>query len=269
MKRVISFMLSLMMLCGISALADNAADEFIDSVSDIWVLDGFALSISHDEDGFYCSAVGGDGGDVSEVWSFGSCVYDEATGALVCYDCEHRFEHWDEASEELVIEDETMTEGECAVLTLDNETDTLKVTGMPFIDGELTLERLSAAEEADYEEAQMYLGSWACGRALIEVTENDDGSYRFEISWADSAAVQYVWTYDCAYYGEYGEMRSFSGTKRIDTYGEDGEIESSETVYEDGEATFLLDDAHYLNWNDFTEDAGADMAFEETEIIAD
>ena len=53
------------------------------------------------------------------------------------------------------------------------------------------------------------------------------------------------------------------------TYGEDGGIESSETVYEDGEATFLLDDAHYLYWNDITEDAGADMAFEETEIIAD
>ena len=259
-RTIIAAVLALVLMCCVPAFAE---EEIADRFCDVWVIDGFAMEISYDEDGFSCSAVGGDGGDVSEIWEFSLCIYDAELDALVCAGCSHCFEHYDEDAGELVQEDWSISDLDSCVLALDGETDTLVVTDMPFTDGEITLQRLSAAEEEDYEEAQNFLGTWVCDRATIEVTENEDAAYRFTVSWAGSAFEEAVWTYDCAYYGEYREMRNYEGgVKRVDTYGEDGEVVSSETVYEDGEVTFMIDGSGALYWNDITEAAGADMAFE-------
>ena len=52
------------------------------------------------------------------------------------------------------------------------------------------------------------------------------------------------------------------GAKATVTYAENGETSDWRTEYEDGDATFAIDDADMLIWNDLKEDAGKDMRFE-------
>ena len=57
-----------------------------------------------------------------------------------------------------------------------------------------------------------------------------------------------------------------TGIHTDNVYGEDGEIVSSTVIYDDGEATFTLDEEGHLLWHDAKEDAGKDMLFEKVEI---
>ena len=57
-----------------------------------------------------------------------------------------------------------------------------------------------------------------------------------------------------------------SGIHRENVFGEDGEIVTSNIVYEDGEAIFTLDADGHLLWQDAKADAGKDMIFERVEI---
>ena len=52
------------------------------------------------------------------------------------------------------------------------------------------------------------------------------------------------------------------GVLKIVTWNENGEIAETKVVYENGEATFTIDESGLLTWNDLIEDAGKDMRFE-------
>ncbi len=112
-----------------------------------------------------------------------------------------------------------------------------------------------------------YLGSWVCGRAYIDITDEHPG-YRVEINWKDSAAQVTEWSYYCPYELTDGKLVSEPTGVKVDvTYGEDGEVAESATGYEDGQATFSIDESGNLTWDDAKENAGADMVFERDGIV--
>lgn len=116
------------------------------------------------------------------------------------------------------------------------------------------------------EEAAVYEGTWACERASIEMTWEEEG-FRVFISWGSSAAETSEWEYSCYYNAETNSLEAMpTGIHTDNVYGADGEIVSSTVIYEDGEATFTLDGEGHLLWHDAKEDAGKDMLFEKVEI---
>ena len=96
---------------------------------------------------------------------------------------------------------------------------------------------------ADYE------GEWVSDRALLTVEELDDIVY-CTVSWANSAFENVEWEYTAAFDEAAGGLATRTGAKRVVTYGDDGEVASSEEEYNDGAATFTLNDDGTLTWTD-------------------
>ena len=116
------------------------------------------------------------------------------------------------------------------------------------------------------EEAAVYEGTWVCDRASIEIVWEEEG-FRVFISWGSSAAETSEWEYSCHYIAETKSLEAMpTGIHTDNVYGADGEIVSSTVIYDDGEATFTLDEEGRLLWHDVKEDAGKDMLFERVEI---
>ena len=117
------------------------------------------------------------------------------------------------------------------------------------------------------EEAAVYEGAWICDRASIEMIWEEEG-FRVFISWSSSAEETSEWEYSCYYNAETNSLEAMpTGIHSDNVYGADGEIISSTVIYEDGEATFTLDEEGHLLWHDAKEDAGKDMLFEKVEIL--
>ncbi len=134
----------------------------------------------------------------------------------------------------------------------------------------LALVSVGFAEEENLppmpEEAAVYEGTWVCDRASIEIVWEEEG-FRVFISWGSSAAETSEWEYSCHYIAETKSLEAVpTGIHTDNVYGADGEIVSSTVIYDDGEATFTLDEEGRLLWHDVKEDAGKDMLFERVEI---
>ena len=96
-----------------------------------------------------------------------------------------------------------------------------------------------------------FSGTWMCDRAVIE------------IEWGSSAWECTEWEYSCHFQEDENKLVSLPFGSRTElVYNDDGEIDSYKTVYEDGEATFYLDEEGYLIWVDEKENAGEGMRFE-------
>ena len=123
----------------------------------------------------------------------------------------------------------------------------------------MAFERL---EDWDADPAARFEGLWAAGRATIEIAPDED-AYLVTVQWGNSAADSIVWEYTCLYDEELDGLVSVGEATKSDVfYGEDGEIASSELMYDDGAAVFTFDDDGRLIWDDAVEDAAGDMAFE-------
>ena len=134
----------------------------------------------------------------------------------------------------------------------------------------LALVSVGFAEEENLppipEEAAVYEGTWVCDRASIEIVWEEEG-FRVFISWGSNAAETSEWEYSCHYIAETKSLEAVpTGIHTDNVYGADGEIVSSTVIYDDGEATFTLDEEGRLLWHDVKEDAGKDMLFERVEI---
>ena len=109
-----------------------------------------------------------------------------------------------------------------------------------------------------------YIGTWVCGRATIEISDEHPG-YRVLINWGGSAWEVATWEYHCPYELQDGKLVSEPTGTQIDlTFGEGGEQTDSVTHYEDGAAVFSIDEKGLLHWDDKKDNAGADMDFEKT-----
>ena len=128
-------------------------------------------------------------------------------------------------------------------------------------------EKEDAGKDMRFEKVDRYSGTWVCGRASMEV-DLEDGGYKVFITWPSSAAEVTEWEYGCLmdYINDALEAMPFGVCTKL-VYGENGEIVSANVIYEDGEASFSLDEEGYLLWRDAKEDAGKEMRFERVEIV--
>lgn len=109
-----------------------------------------------------------------------------------------------------------------------------------------------------------YIGTWVCGRATIEISDEHPG-YRVLINWGGSAWEVSTWEYYCPYELQDGKLVTEPTGVMMDlTFGENGEEQTSDKRYEDGAAVFSIDEKGLLHWDDKKENAGEDMEFEKT-----
>ena len=112
-------------------------------------------------------------------------------------------------------------------------------------------------------EVENFEGTWVSDRCTIEIRpDEEEGYWRCEVAWPNSASENYEWVYTCTYDEATDSLVSDAGALNDVTYDEDGEIVSVLIVYDDAVAKFMLNDDFRLVWQDEKEDAGKDMTFE-------
>ena len=110
--------------------------------------------------------------------------------------------------------------------------------------------------------AEPFEGVWQCGRATIAMYWEEEG-FKVMITWGSSAWEHSEWEYSCYYHEEDNTVVSMPfGTRTEVVYNDKGEIASATEAYNDGAATFLLDEEGHLIWRDEKENAGEGMRFE-------
>lgn len=222
-----------------------------------WQCDRCTIEISPEEDDVKVLVYWGNSASSTTEWVY-TCIFDEYENTLTSVGEATMTEIVTDEDGEQQSAEALYTDG-AAVFSLDDSGclvwDDLKAAageGMAF-------ERLEAL---DADPAARFEGRWAAGRATIEIWPEDD-AYRVSVLWGNSAADSIAWDYTCLYDEEIDALVSVGGATKADVFfGEDGEIASSELMYDDGAAVFMFDEQGKLLWNDAVEDAAADLAFE-------
>ncbi len=120
-------------------------------------------------------------------------------------------------------------------------------------------------------EAAAFEGEWQCDRATAELVWEEEG-FKVLITWGSSAWETTQWEYSCYYHEEDNTLVSMPFGIRTDlVYDDNGNETSATAAYEDGQATFKIDEDGRLIWIDEKENAGDGMLFEkldngETEV---
>ena len=259
MKRWMIALLALL-LCAMGAQAEGDFTYYPESEEYVgtWYTEDYILEIDH-EDGqealFSCvvTRYGEDG--AGEQWSYGGCAYDDVGKALSSFQVG--------VMSEIALDDEgewipgePVYEDGAATFAL-NDDGTLTWTDFNQAPGEDT--RVFAKVDADVENPVAdYEGQWVCGRGLLTIEDLDDTIY-CTVRWGVSAAEEAVWEYEAMLDPVSGALTTLeNGVKRVDTYGEDGEVAASEVEFEDGAATFALNEDGTLTWTDYKQTPGED-----------
>ena len=107
-----------------------------------------------------------------------------------------------------------------------------------------------------------FSGIWECERASIEITWEEEG-YRVLIEWNSSALETTTWEYSCLYHEENDTIVSTPfGIRTEIVFDENSDDVTYTQVYDDGTATFSIDEEGHLIWLDEKENAGEGMLFD-------
>ncbi|MCR5176703.1 MAG: hypothetical protein K6C05_07595 [Anaerovibrio sp.] len=104
-----------------------------------------------------------------------------------------------------------------------------------------------------------YLGVWGCGRCTIAI-EKKANAYIATITWANSAAEQREWVYNCRYDKQNAILVSPGNGICTDSIVYDNGKEADINVYDDGSCEFIMREG-VLKWKDKKENAAQDMDF--------
>ena len=97
-----------------------------------------------------------------------------------------------------------------------------------------------------------FVGTYGLDRASIDVKADDTDNALFTVHWASSAAEFSEWTMSGALDTETLTVKYDNCVKKNYAFGEDGEVKSEETVYENGTGTitFVEGEPSGLTWDD-------------------
>ncbi len=260
MRKLLCVLLALALPGLTAALGEPMAPDqaLIDRFEDVWVDGNVAVEIWYDDGFFHCSAVRGDGGDDSDVWTYETCVYDAGQDALVCEGGERYLDHYENGE----LASERVAEGLTATFAFNDEGFLIWYDSEGLFEN-LALQRLSDAEQAEYwEAAKAFLGTWQCDRATIEISPAGE-DVQVLVYWGGSAFETSEWVYTCVFDEYENTLTSVGEATRTDVvFDESGEQQSADVLYTDGSAVFRLDGNGCLVWEDGKENAGDGMAFE-------
>ncbi len=111
------------------------------------------------------------------------------------------------------------------------------------------------------EEAMAFENVWVAGDYHIHAYTEGEG-FVLEVTSLDLDGKAYIWEYKAVYDTEEKALHSVVALKWDATF-EDGEfVEGEHSLYDDGEATFALNEAGKLIWKDLKENAGDGLEFE-------
>ncbi len=117
----------------------------------------------------------------------------------------------------------------------------------------------TSQDQSTATDGSKYIGTRMCDRATLTIKASGS-NYLCTIDWSSSYDEGSTWEYTCV--SKDGKLvDSGKGVKKENTYDEDGDIASSNTIYTDGSAEFSFDANGNVIWNDLKEDAGRGMAF--------
>lgn len=106
-----------------------------------------------------------------------------------------------------------------------------------------------------------YTGTWGCGRATLDISANDDGTYLGKITWADSAFAYVEWIYPLIYDTESCSMICYgNAVKKYYEYTNDYSEPNVQILYTDGSGSFY-EENDAITWYDAKENRGEDMLF--------
>lgn len=259
MKKLIAMILMLALLLTCTAFAEEKEEDLAPMPEEAavyegeWACDRAKAEIFWEEEGFRVSIRWGNSASESTKWEY-SCDYNEEDNTLISMPTGTRTEFVYNEAGDIESFNDVYNDGN-AVFALDEE-------------GYLIWhdEKEDAGKDMRFKKVDRYSGTWVCGRATMEV-DLEDGGYKVFITWPSSAAEVTEWAYSCVVDYVDNALEAMPYGVRTDlVYGEDGEIASENVIYEDGEATFSLDEEGYMIWQDAKEDAGKDMRFEWVEI---
>lgn len=212
------------------------------------------------------------------VWAY-LCRFDEGENALVSEGTAYKIhiptDDSGEGDEEFVYDDGSAAfriDGEGRLVWDDRKEGAGEGMTFGYVDDADDGEDPDEADYGDGTDASGvagYEGTWVSDRATLTIEELDDAVY-CTIQWGSSAFESVEWEYqDCLYDEVTGGLTTpETGVKRNVTYGEDGDVVSSEIIYDDGAASFVLDDEGRLVWTDFKETPGENrLTFERAEFV--
>ena len=193
-------------------------------------------------------------------WVYG-CVYDEETCTMKSFSRVSGKGDYEPHSEEEITETDNDYTG--AELSFDEAGKLIWSDEGLDVDDAMAFEHTIGWYDPDYiGPGYLFTGRWDSERVSIEIEEHGD-FYPVLIAGSNSATESTMWIYNCVYDEETGTLvtENADGIKVNVTTSDDGE-ETWETVYEDGEASFSLNDDFQLIWEDKKENNGEGRVFE-------
>lgn len=124
---------------GAEGLEESGVDLFLGG----WLNDEFSMYLRREDDDISCRLTLPDSDD---VWELDGFSYEESEGRLYCMNCIHYREFIDWDIRELVQEDWSLTGLVFACFAFEDDEDTLIASNIPYIDGNVELQRVSDEE---------------------------------------------------------------------------------------------------------------------------
>ena len=119
---------------------------------------------------------------------------------------------------------------------------------------------IASAEEDGQNPAMNYIGSYAVGRANIDVSCEGKTDVKFLVTWGSSAFETTSWEMSGTFDESTRSVSYTNGTKTNIVFDENGG-ETDTVEYTDGTGTFTFQDGGRLIWQDDKENAAEDMVF--------
>ncbi|MBQ6645790.1 MAG: hypothetical protein IJM56_03820 [Clostridia bacterium] len=130
--------------------------------------------------------------------------------------------------------------------------------------------------EKNADEPVVYEGVWSSDRIEM-VIERDDSAkgydtdvYTVQIFWGSGALEMSEWLYKTVWYDDVSDALICEGQglmQNIRLPENDSEVDTVETVYDDGSAKFYFNEEGKLIWENFKEEPGTLIAFERIEAL--
>ena len=270
MKKAIAMLTILVLILSAAALAGSAYTPCPESeaYTGTWYTDDFILEIAPsevDENLFVCVITRYAEENRGVQWTYDTCSWDEVSNALTSPETGVKLDvTFDDDSE--VADSVTVFEDGAAAFAL-NEDGTLTWTDFKETPDENEMVFRKVTGDIGNPVAA-YEGRWVSDRAELVIEDLDD-VVTCTVRWADSASEVTEWIYEGCLYDEITDgLTTFeTGIKVKNTYNEQGEVAASEEIFNDGAASFVINEDGTLTWTDFKETPGEnEITFERAEI---
>lgn len=258
MKKIFALLTALVLALAVGcAFAEETDDSVPPSTPEMKAFEGTWISaetktllwIGRQDDGFQMQAVRQTGEDTFTSWEY-----------IAGFDAETKS-----------IKNADGTKCDCKVTDgVDNVIDGTSAEGLKagftIQDEKLTWKDETAGTETVFTKIGGFLGQYCYDRAMVSIGwDAREDRYLITVTWAQSAWE--VWEYQLeGTYDPKTETVAFQGTKHLDTYKDDGELDTTaDTQEEKVEGTFSLNENSELVWKS-SDGAGDGIVFENTWI---